>query len=301
MIMPNFLIFGAAKAGTTSIYRYLEQHPDILMSSFKEPGFFAFEGEKPILNGPGAQKWVDRWVVTNLEAYQKLFEGYSGEKAIGEASPYYLYYEKTPERIQKHVPDMKLIAILRNPVERAFSNYVWAFRDRAESLTDFAEALKVESERIQDNWGPKWHYKNQGFYYRQLKPYFDRFEADKLKIYLYEDFASNPIALMQDIFQFLEIDSTFVPNMSRKHNTSRIPRSKAWHQFLNQPNLVKTTFKHFLPLNFRQRLKSDAVEKNLFKPSLSPEIRQQLVEDYREDILKLQELLQRDLSKWLMA
>ncbi len=91
MIMPNFILFGAAKAGTTSVYKYLEQHPDIFMSSFKEPGFFAFEGEKPVLNGPGAQKWVDRWVVTDLEAYQQLFSEYNGQKAIGEASPYYIY------------------------------------------------------------------------------------------------------------------------------------------------------------------------------------------------------------------
>ena len=299
--MPNFLVFGAAKAGTTSLYKYLEQHPDIFMSSFKEPGFFAFAGEKPTLKGPGAQKWVDRWVVSDLESYQKLFEGYSGQKAIGEASPYYIYYAKTPETIKKYVPNMKLIAILRDPVERAFSNYVWAVRDRAESLTDFAQALEAEADRVKDNWGPKWHYKNQGFYYRQLQPYYDNFSREQIRIYLYEDFVANPVAIMQDIFAFLDIDNTFIPDMSKKHNTSRLVRNQAWHEFITKPSLIKSFFKPFLPLKFRQNLKKQATEKNVYKPKLTSEIRTQLVAEYRGDILQLQELLERDLSQWLKS
>ena len=299
MIMPNFLLFGAAKAGTTSLYKYLEQHPDVFMSSFKEPGFFAFEGEKAIWNGPGAQKWFDRWVATDLESYQQYFEGYGGQKAIGDASPYYLYYEKTPETIKKYIPDVKLIAILRNPVERAFSNYVWAVRDRSESITNFAEALKAESWRIQDSWGPKWRYLDQGFYYQQLKRYYERFSREQIEIYLYEDLITNPVKLTQEIFSFLEIDDTFIPDISRKYNPSLLPRNPSWHKFLTKPNAIKSAFKYFLPLEFRQRLRKKATEKNLFKPNLSPEIRQQLVEAYREDILKLQELIQKDLSQWL--
>lgn len=300
MVMPNFLVFGAAKSGTTSIYKYLEQHPDVFMSSFKEPGFFAFEGERPILNGPGAQKWVDRWVVTDLESYQQLFADYNGQKAIGEASPYYIYYEKTAATIYKHVPDIKLIAILRNPADRAFSNYVWAVRDRAESITNFQDAIAAEEKRIKENWGPKWHYKNQGFYYQQLQPYYELFKREQIKIYLYENFVKQPVAVMQDIFDFLEIDDSFIPNMSRKHNTSRIPKNKFWHKFLDRPNPVKSLIKPLLPLDFRQNLKQNAKEKNLFKPKLTPELRQQLIAEYREDINKLQDLIRQDLSRWLI-
>jgi hypothetical protein len=299
MIMPNFVIFGAAKAGTTSLYKYLEQHPDVYMSSFKEPGFFAFEGEKPIFNGPGAQKWVDRWIVTDLKSYQALFATYSGEKAVGEASPYYLYYGRSAERMRKYVPNIKLIAILRDPVERAFSNYVWAVRDRAESITDFGDALAVEEQRIKDNWSIKWHYKNQGFYYRQLKYYFEVFKKEQFKIYLYENFVVNPIEIMQDIFRFLEVDDKFVTDMSNKHNTSRIPHNRAWHHFLEKPNTIKAIVKPFLPFKFRQNLKQYAQEKNLFKPKLDPEIRKHLLAEYREDILNLQDLIEQDLSKWL--
>lgn len=299
MVMPNFLVFGAAKSGTTSVYKYLQQHPDVLMSSFKEPGFFAFEGEHPTLNGPGAQKWVDRWVVTDLEAYQKLFD-YQGEKAIGDASPYYIYYEKTPYNIKKHVPQMKLIAILREPVERAFSNYVWAFRDRAENLTNFSEALAVEESRIKDNWGPKWHYKNQGFYYQQLKPYYELFPSEQIKIYLYDDLVSDSVKTMQDIFEFLGVDVGFEPNMKKKHNASKLPKNKSWHNFLDKPNIIKSVMKPLLPLQFRHNLKQNAKQKNLYKPQLEPQVRQQLAAEYREDILKLQDLIQQDLSKWLL-
>ena len=300
MIMPNFILFGAAKAGTTSVYKYLEQHPDVFMSSFKEPGFFTFEGEKPKLNGPGAQKWVDRWVVTDLAAYQRLFDEYKGQTAIGEASPYYIYYyEKTPQRIYHYLPDVRLIAVLRNPVERAFSNYVWAVRDRAESLTNFNDALAAEAARIQDNWGPKWRYKDQGFYYQQLKPYYEIFQPEQIKICLYEDFVANPVVIMQDIFAFLRIDPNFIPDMSKKHNTSKIPRNKIWHQFLVKSNPIKSAIKPFLPLEFRQNLKKKAQEKNLFKPTLDSEISDRLTAEYRPDILQLQDLIGRDLSLWL--
>ncbi|MGF1541007.1 MAG: sulfotransferase [Pleurocapsa sp.] len=298
--MPNFILFGAAKAGTTSVYKYLEQHPDVFMSSFKEPGFFTFEGEKPKLNGPGAQKWVDRWVVTDLAAYQRLFDEYEGQTAIGEASPYYIYYyEKTPQRIYHYLPDVRLIAVLRNPVERAFSNYVWAVRDRAESLTNFNDALAAEAARIQDNWGPKWRYKDQGFYYQQLKPYYEIFQPEQIKICLYEDFVANPVVIMQDIFAFLRIDPNFIPDMSKKHNTSKIPRNKIWHQFLVKSNPIKSAIKPFLPLEFRQNLKKKAQEKNLFKPTLDSEISDRLTAEYRPDILQLQDLIGRDLSLWL--
>ena len=186
------------------------------------------------------------------------------------------------------------------PADRAFSNYVWAVRDRAESITNFQDALAAEEKRIKENWGPKWHYKNQGFYYQQLKPYYELFKREQIKIYLYENFVKQPVAVMQDIFDFLEIDDSFIPNMSRKHNTSRIPKNKFWHKFLDQPNPVKSLIKPLLPLNFRQNLKQNAKEKNLFKPKLTPELRQQLIAEYREDINKLQDLIRQDLSRWLV-
>lgn len=298
MTLPNFLIIGVAKTGTTSLYKYLEQHPQVYMSDFKEPGFFAFEGETLDFQGPGAKNRINKWSVTDIEAYEQMFAGATDEKAIGEATPLYLYYPKACDRIKHYIPHAKLIAMLRDPVERAFSNYVWAVQQGAEPL-DFAAAIAAEPERLKNNWGPRWHYKDPGFYYAQVKRYFDRFEREQIKIYLHEDFIANPLEIVRDMFQFLEIDPNFVPDLSRKFNRSGIPRNQAWQKFLSKPNAIKSVLKPFLPLQFRQKLQKDLKEKNLFKPTLSPDMRQQLKECYREDILKLQELIERDLSNWL--
>jgi len=96
--LPNFFVIGAGKSGTTSLWRYLEQHPEVYMSPIKEPKFFAFEGGVPDFRGPKTP-----WAVTDLEAYRALFAGVSEEKALGEASAYYLYTEEAPERIRHHV------------------------------------------------------------------------------------------------------------------------------------------------------------------------------------------------------
>jgi hypothetical protein len=301
MTLPNFLIIGAAKAGTTSLYKYLEQHPDIYMSSLKEPGFFAFEGQQLDFQGPGTKHRINKWSITNIDEYQNLFAEAQNHQAIGEATPLYLYYSQSCDRIKHYIPDVKMIAMLRDPVERAFSNYVWAVQPGAESITDFAAALAAEPERIKQNWGPRWHYKAQGFYYQQLKPYFESFDSRQIKVYLYQDFVANPQGILQDIFNFLEIDNKFKIDFSKKHNVTKIPRNKAFNEFLNKPNPLKSIVKPFLPAKFRQNLKSNASAQNFYKPKLNREVRQQLIEEYKTDILLLQDLIQRDLSTWLQV
>ena len=298
MTMPNFLVIGAAKAGTTSLYSYLKEHPQIYMSPHKEPRFFALEEETIDFRGPGD---LTRFrFVTDIESYRALFEGVSNEVAIGEASPWYLYVPKAPERIRHHIPNVKLIAILREPVERAYSNFLHAVSEGLEPLTDFTEAMEAEAERIRNNWSYRWHYKQKGFYSVQLKRYFEIFDRDQIRLYLYDDFITNPISLMQDIFLFLGVDSTFVPDISQKHNVSRIPRNKVIDKLFRQPNSMKSILKPFLPSRLRKQVKTNFINLNLQKkPQLLPAVRQQFIEEYREDILMLQELIQRDLSRWL--
>lgn len=295
MSMPNFLIIGAAKAGTTALYNYLKQHPQIYMSPEKEPKFFALEGEKLDFCGPGDREKINRSSITDIEAYRTLFQGVSNETAIGEASPLYLYSPKAPERIRHYIPNAKLIAILRDPVERAYSGYMMHVGEGRETLTDFAQALQAEEMRIRNNWG--WgHYVSVGFYYAQLKRYFDTFNQDQIRVYLYEDLQANPIGLLQDIFRFLGVDETFVPDISIRHNVTGIPKNNVLRALLQSLNPVKPVFKLFLPAMLSHYIKKQTFVK---PPSLSPELRRQLIEVYREDILKLQYLIQYDLSKWL--
>jgi len=129
MTIPNFLIIGAAKSGTTSLYHALKQHPKIFMSPVKEPNFFALEGGE--LNYP--QGTVDpRYLaqcITTKEEYNQQFEGVSNEIAVGEASPIYLYHPQAPVRIKNCLPNVKIIVILRNPIERAYSNFLHHIRE----------------------------------------------------------------------------------------------------------------------------------------------------------------------------
>jgi Sulfotransferase family len=293
--MPNFLIIGVEKAGTTALYHYLQQHPQIYMSPVKEPAFFLFDGEEPDERGPGH---LPTSHITNIDDYRGLFRGVSSETAIGEASPAYIYNPRAPERIQYYIPDAKLIAILRNPVERAYSNFLHSKSLGREPLTDFTQALQEEEARIQDGWGGLWHYKRKGFYYEQLMRYLDRFDKDQIRVYLQEDLSNNPTEVLQDIFMFLDVESSFVPDVSTRYNLSGVPKNKALHTLvttLNRPLLKKV-----LPAQVVRRLREPVRKRILAKPPQLPlEARRQLIEAYREDILKLQDLIGRDLRKWL--
>jgi hypothetical protein len=296
--MPNFLIIGAAKAGTTSLHYYLNQHPQIYMSPVKEPRFFALEGET--LNFRNPDRGINRTSVTSLEDYCKLFHGVTNELAIGEASPLYLYSRKAAERIKHYIPQANLIVVLRDPVERAFSCYTHLVREGYEKGS-FAEGLRQEESRIQDNWAHLWHYKHGGFYYAQLKHYFELFDRDQIKVYLYEDLNQDSIAVAQDIFAFLNVDQTFVPDLTRM-NVSGVPKLRFLHNFFVKDNFIRATLAPLFPDKVRQTLSRKIRGWNLGeKPSLSPETRQHLMELYQDDVKQLEHLIQRDLSGWLTA
>lgn len=302
MTMPNFLIIGAAKAGTTALYSYLNQHPQIFMSPNKEPHFFAFEGEKISFSGTAGEKeWLNCNAITDIETYRLQFRDVSKQIAIGEASALYLYIPKAPERIRHYIPEVKLITILRNPAERAYSAFLFQRRDGLEPNNDFAQALKEEKHRIKTNWVPIYFYQEMGFYYTQLKRYFDLFDPNQMRVYLYEDFRKSPQNTIKDILNFLELDDSFVPNVTAKHNVSGIPKNKALHSFLRaEQHPLKSILKPFIPKQLRRNVMLSLHNSNLEKaPPLSQSIRQQLNNVYKEDILKLEDLLKKDLSIWL--
>ena len=300
MTMPNFLVIGAAKSGTTALYHYLAQHPAIYMSR-KNPNFFLFEGQPLDFRGPRIRSTIEN-SVTSLEAYRALFDGASKETAVGEVSTLYLYLPRAVERIRRHLPEARLIAILRHPAERAYSNFAHAVRIQLEPLDDFCRALSEEERRIRDNWWPFFHYRRRGYYYAQLERYFDLMDRRQIRIYLYEDFDTAPLGVLQDIFRFLDVDETFVPDTSVKHNVSRtvrVPRNKALHSWLAQPSAMMTVARAMIPSELRRSLQERMMHRNLVKPPLLPEVRNQLIQEYTEDISRLQDLIRRDLSKWL--
>ncbi|MGH2992863.1 MAG: sulfotransferase family protein [Solirubrobacterales bacterium] len=298
--MPNFLIIGAQMAGITSTYRYLGEHPEVYMSPMKGTRFFACEGLKiGYFRGPEDEEVMSRGTITDLGEYQAHFAGFSGERAVGEASPIYLYSPRAAGRIRHYIPDAKLIALLRNPVDRAYSAYLLMVGYGRERL-GFRDALEAEAGRIEDRWHPIWHYRNRGFYHPQLGRYYELFGQDQLRVYLYEDLSADPLGTMQSIFGFLGVDETFMPDTSRWHERSGFPRNRALHAFFERPNPLKRILKPFLPEKLRNRISANLRNHTLTDPPPLPEdAREELTESYRDDVLRLQRLIGRDLSGWL--
>jgi hypothetical protein len=290
MTMPNFFIIGAMKSGTTALYYYLEQHPEVYMSPVKEPNFFCSQEQE---NAADA--------VAHIESYQHLFRAVSGQKAVGEASHCYLYDPRAAAEIRRCVPEAKLIAVLRNPIDRAYSHFLHMVRTGTEPLDNFAQALR-EEEAGADKERTFQDYIGRGFYYSQLKRYFGTFDREQIRVYLYEDLSDAPTTTVQDAFRFLEVDDSFVPDVSLRRNVSGNPKYKTLDRLLRGQNRVKHAVKIYLPARLRWRLSrafDELKTRNLVgPPPIQPEVRRRLSEVYREDILQLQELLHRDLSGW---
>lgn len=296
-VLPNFLVIGAAKAGTTALWHCLRQHPELYMSPHKEPRFFALYGRPVNFRGPGDMTRFN--FVTDLEAYQRLFAGVRDEKAIGEVSPWYMYVESAAPAIRKLLPDIRLVAILRDPVERAFSNYLHAVNEGLEPLPTFREAMDAEAARIRDNWSPRFHYKSKGLYYRQLRHYLEYFDRGQLRIYLYEHLVNEPEALFADLFEFLGVEPMFRVDAGERHNESRAPRSRAVKHVLEQRNIVRQGAKLLVPGPLRAGIRKGLHALNTrAKPKLSRRDRKDLIEIYRDDITDLEAFLECDLSGW---
>lgn len=299
MTLPNFLIVGVARSGTTSLYNYLKQHPEVYMSPIKEPKYFAFQGEQLQWAGPNDQKSVKNYIAT-LEEYQNLFKNVAHEKAIGEISPWYLYSKTAASRIKSCIPDVKLIVILRNPIDRAYSNFLVNLKTGRESLDDFEKVIKQENQRIQQNWGWTFHYITRGFYYENLMRYFNLFEPHQIKIYIYEDLTSSPENLLYNLCQYLEVDDNFIFKTQKKHNISYIPKSRLLEELLNNFSIEKSRLvQGKVSKNIAENLKQTLKQWNQKKTKMSPKIRDYLIDVYKEDIMKVQDLINRDLSSWL--
>lgn len=298
MTLPNFLIIGAAKAGTTSLYNYLEQHPDVFMSPDKEPRFFAFKGDTS-----------GNYPYTELHQYEKLFNGVTTEKMAGEASTFYLYSKSAPDCIKEHAPDVKLVAVLRNPIDRAYSQFVYWQREGKEVETDFAKIVNEELDNMQAENSDS--YIMRGMYGSQLQRYFDIFPKEQIRVYLFEDLCERPEEMLKDVFGFLNIDDTFKVNFSKNYNVSTMPQSgikQVIYAFIMRQNRLKATLMKILPNNIYwkyiaplARTLANALRsrKKLAVRPLDNVIRQQLIDVYRDDIQLTEKLINRDLQSWL--
>ncbi|MBI5603279.1 MAG: sulfotransferase [Deltaproteobacteria bacterium] len=298
---PNFLIVGASKSGTTSLWHYLKQHPEVFMSVPKEPLFFVSSYYQSLNPKDPKFKVLKNDLKTSPDEYLDLFSGVKNEKAIGEASvPYLYHYDLAIPAIKKHIGDCKIIIVLRNPVQRAFSAYTFLLRDLEESRS-FESCLELEENRKKNNWAMIHFYKGAGIFYPQVRAYLEHFK--EVKIYLFEELKNHTREIVKDIYAFLGVDTTFVPDVNTKHNISGVPKNMLIHKVITEPNALKNFLRPgirwLIPETKRRRWIEGLREKNLVKPEMKPETRQELINYFHDDILMLQDLIKRDLTHWL--
>ena len=274
MTLPNFIIPGAAKAGTTSLYEYLKQHPDVFMSPLNEPGYYW--SEAPTLEDAP---------IRTREQYEALFADVQQERAIGEATPRYLQSPTAAERIQRDLPGARIIIALRNPADRAYSSYLGRLRGGRERR-NVAEAMQPGS-----------YYFETSLYYESLLRFYERFE--RIKVVLFDDLRKDANAVMRDIYAFLEVDPSFEPALEI-YNRAAVPRSMALNTMF-----VKTTdaLRRIAPPFLRNRGLTPRLHPLLLGPAapLPPAIREHLLDEFRDDIEKTSSLIGRDLSMWFTA
>jgi hypothetical protein len=298
--LPNFLLVGAGKSGTTSLYYYLSQHPEIFMSPIKEPRFFSMSKDRTF-NGPG-DYIAERSTITNFEDYCALFKNSENYKARGEASIENLFfYREAIPNIHKYIGDPKIIIILRNPVDRAYSAYSFLRRDGWEKLS-FKDALRQEQERKRLGYKWMWRYREVGLYYEQVKAYLNEFS--KVKIFLYDDLKNDPLKLIQNMFSFLEVDTRFIPEISIRHNASGNPHNTLLNSIFVKPKTLHKILRNIgyfaigreRWINLREKLRGTLLK----KPNpIQDVIANELKVYYKNDILKLQNIIGIDLTHWL--
>ena len=253
-VLPNFFIIGAARSGTTSLYHYLGQHPDVFMSPVKEPRYFAMDGVRAATESSG-EELVWSGTITSREEYEALFLGVKDETAVGEASVLYLWSERAAEAIRNQVPEAKLIVSLRNPVDRAFSNFRHNRRLGFEANDSFEAALADDAVRHYSA------YVENGMYAFLLGRYFARFRRDQISVQLYDDLCIDSAAVVRRLLRFLGVDDRVALRTEEVANASA-----------REPDRDE---------------------------NVDPAIRARLAKVYRDELMRLEELIDRDLGRWM--
>lgn len=301
---PTFLIIGAGKSGTTALHAYLNQHPEVYMTSVKETNFFALEGVEVNRSGDDSPDQMEHypWSITDRGEYLALFEDAGDVKANGETSPMYLYHPDAPHNIRAFDPNMKLIAILREPVSRLYSRYMHLLREHRAPSDDFMDCLDRESI-----WWKRNDLVREGFYGTYLERYFNLFRDEQIKVFLYDDLRSDEESVIREIYTFIGVDPTFKPDTSREHNVSGRIKNPVIDALFGQNSILKKTVKNIAPSVVNKLRSSEGAQKmvqkirssNLEKAPLPLEDKKKIQQEiYTEEMTKLSKILRRDLGIW---
>ena len=295
MALPNFLIVGAAKSGTTSLHNYLNQHPDIFMCSPKEPHV--------LINKEIGKQRINKGII-DFKDYETLFSEKSHLKYRGESSVMYLSFPEISIKNIKHYldDDIKIIIMLRNPVERAYSGYQHVKRYNMMENLSFEDALELGEERYHDikNFTPASRYLELGNYYNQVNLFKKSF--DNIHIVIYDDYKTDFNEELNKIFDYLEVVRITI-NAEQQHMVGGWEwKSDGMKKIMMQQNLLKLFLRFIMPFkSLRQYIRAKFQQANMkVVETINPKTEKWLKEYYKQDVAKLSELLNRDLNHWII-
>ncbi len=296
MALPDFFLLGAPKAGTTALHAALAQHPQLYLSAVKEPKFYLCDGGPPRRSGqrgPGDAHSAQEWVWRRGE-YEALFDVAPPGTLKGESTPFYLYDRLAQRRIHADVPKAKLLVVLRDPIDRAYSNWMHLWSDGLEPIGDFAEAWAAEDERVAAGWAPFWHYRRLGLYGEQLRDLIELFGREQVHVLRYRDLVETPDEALNKVSAFLGVEPGHVEQPARENSRayvspgrrtavlSRVVRAGAAAGAYAPPQVWRRACEPLLRLLQRGGAR---------RPVLDQAVRMRLVEAYREDNALLNELV----------
>ena len=301
MALPDFLVAGAPKAGTTALHAALSRHPGLYMSEVKEPKFFLTDGPPPAQGGPGDVRTY-REHVWRRPDYEALFDAAPAGALRGESTPFYFHSAAAQRRIRALIPAARLIVVLRDPVERAHSNWAHLWSAGLDPIADFVAACAAEDARVEAGWADFWHYTRLGRYGRQLEHLYSVFPREQVLVFRYRAMLSEPARMLDQACAFLGVRQGLLTEVPRENVTAH-PALTARHQWLARLARAGSAAATAMPRRAGLRL-TDRLERSLQsgaqpRQPLTWEQRSALLPRFEDDIRLLESLTGEDFSDWL--
>ncbi|NUR06260.1 MAG: sulfotransferase [Nocardioidaceae bacterium] len=300
--LPDFLLVGAPKAGTTALHAALAQHPELFLSRVKEPKYYLCgDSPPPAYRGPGDAHSNQEWI-WQRQRYLDLFADAGEHQLAGESTPFYLYHRDARRRIATDLPGAKLVAVLRDPVDRAYSNWMHLWADGLEPCGDVVEACAREGARIDAGWAPFWHYRAMGMYGRQLADLYEHVGREQVLVIRYAALVDDPRSALNRVARFLGIAEDVVTEIP-SGNSRPFVHPSVRTRVLGPVVRAGARAGQFLPPQAWRTASRPIVGQlhqrgNAARPRLTPEQREALREPFLEDISLLEGLTGESYADW---
>jgi hypothetical protein len=301
MAMPDFFIAGVPKAGTTALHAALARHPALYMSPVKEPKFFLTDGPPPTQGGPGDAKTYREHVWRQAD-YEALFAAATAGQLRGESTPFYLYDREAQRRISKRLPSARLLVVLRDPVERAHSNWTHLWSAGLDPIGDFVQACADEERRIAAGWADFWHYTALGQYGAQLRDLYEVFPREQVLVFRYRSLIEDPARLLDQVCAFLGVPTGVLTELPRENVTAHPDptwRHRAVARTLRAGHSLTGALPGHAGAGLIDRLELILQQDAAPRRPLTWAQRQALIPRFEDDIRLLETITGEDFSDWL--